>query len=556
MINYINVAVLLLILLIVYYFFSVWIAVLKKYYSNETSSVLFLLLLGLAGYVLFWAYYCSVMLGCLLSVVCMSGTLLLLLNLIQNKSGGRARLGEAGVMLLPVISYVLLLSVISFYPHFHPDTTLAANRWRALPVDNILPQIFANQLRSGAVQQPMIGDWLSSDRPPLQAGLYLMFMIKSSEFYQIYSMILQALVLLPFGLYLKHLGYRQLVPFAMILFGFSTLLPQYTLFVWPKLLSTIYLMILALFSITSYGEKSDKALWIFVAGVSAGLAMLSHGGAAFSLIAIGIVSVLRYHRKFFSHGIYALGVFLVLYLPWIYYQKVLYPPGDRLLKWHLAGITAPHGEISLRSAILQAYSALTFDTWAEGRAENLRVIFAGLTSFYQDVYGLLYHLPDALVSGRFRDLIINDSFFYTAYSLWFFSPLFLLGFFQILRGSEKKRAADKISLFAFVVVGYIIWILSMYVPGSTVIHQGSLFTWVLLFLLIVSIVWSISKGLFILLGICNILLFMLVYVPFIKMEEMQRFFGLEYIVLLLVAFFGYAASCFYANGHDDVISIQ
>ena len=30
---------------------------------------------------------------------------------------------------------------------------------------------------------------------------------------------------------------------------------------------------------------------------------------------------------------------LVLYAPWLAYQRLYDPPGDRLLKWHLAGVT-------------------------------------------------------------------------------------------------------------------------------------------------------------------------------------------------------------------------
>lgn len=34
--------------------------------------------------------------------------------------------------------------------------------------------LFGDMLARGRLDIPMVGDWLSSDRPPLQVGLYLM----------------------------------------------------------------------------------------------------------------------------------------------------------------------------------------------------------------------------------------------------------------------------------------------------------------------------------------------------------------------------------------------
>lgn len=42
--------------------------------------------------------------------------------------------------------------------------------WLHLPSDNVLPDLSAKQVLSGAPPRPFAGDWLSSDRPPLQAG--------------------------------------------------------------------------------------------------------------------------------------------------------------------------------------------------------------------------------------------------------------------------------------------------------------------------------------------------------------------------------------------------
>ncbi|WP_225852883.1 hypothetical protein, partial [Haemophilus parainfluenzae] len=44
----------------------------------------------------------------------------------------------------------------------------------SLPPDNILPYLFAERLYHGIDPRPLLGEWQSSDRPPLQAGLLLL----------------------------------------------------------------------------------------------------------------------------------------------------------------------------------------------------------------------------------------------------------------------------------------------------------------------------------------------------------------------------------------------
>ncbi len=50
----------------------------------------------------------------------------------------------------------------------------AARFVHQLPPDPVLPALLAEQLYSGERPPPFFGDWLSSDRPPLQSGLFLL----------------------------------------------------------------------------------------------------------------------------------------------------------------------------------------------------------------------------------------------------------------------------------------------------------------------------------------------------------------------------------------------
>jgi hypothetical protein len=65
--------------------------------------------------------------------------------------------------------------------------------------------------------------------------------------------------------------------------------------------------------------------------------MLSHGGSAFAFIGL-ISTFLLLKGRIKVRNLAALAAAsALLYLPWVLYQKYYDPPGDRLLKYHLAG---------------------------------------------------------------------------------------------------------------------------------------------------------------------------------------------------------------------------
>ena len=105
----------------------------------------------------------------------------------------------------------------------------------------------------------------------------------------------------------------------------------------------------------------------------------------------------------------------LLYLPWAWYQKRYDPPGDLLLKAHIAGIvdqTRSFGQL-LRSA----YGRLSFGEWVYNKLENIRVLFV------PDDFALLF-----VGNPRQRfDLFTAGNFYAT------FQALGLLNFGLLLR---------------------------------------------------------------------------------------------------------------------------
>lgn len=106
--------------------------------------------------------------------------------------------------LLPIIalaSLILWTGLFPFYWNGEPDGAPAIRWWPSLAIDAWLPMLFGDMINSGKLLVPMTGDWLSSDRPPLQTGLYLLvydlFPGSRELVYQGISSWAQALVLLP-----------------------------------------------------------------------------------------------------------------------------------------------------------------------------------------------------------------------------------------------------------------------------------------------------------------------------------------------------------------------
>lgn len=184
----------------------------------------------------------------------------------------------------------------------------------------------------------MIGDWLSSDRPPLQSGLYLLlfhsWLPHVSVIYQGLSTWAQALIVVPL---LVLTGNLRRLQQAAILFALapSPLVLLSGLFVWPKLFTATFC---AIFRIGLFGPGSiaRPARWS-MAGLAAALAMLSHGGALFALVGSTAAFLLLKRGQALPVLVRTGALAVAAYLLWVAYQRLIDPPGDRLLKRHFAG---------------------------------------------------------------------------------------------------------------------------------------------------------------------------------------------------------------------------
>ena len=111
-----------------------------------------------------------------------------------------------------------------------------------------------------------------------------------------------------------------------------------TFFVWPKLLSVGYLLLVfaLLFCRKPESDAERKASGILIGGLTA-LALLEPRLGLFALIGFTVVVLVFRAWPPLKTMIYGAAPLLAIFVPWVLYQNVIEPPGNRLLKWHLRG---------------------------------------------------------------------------------------------------------------------------------------------------------------------------------------------------------------------------
>ncbi|HVT71768.1 MAG TPA: hypothetical protein VHD61_01420 [Lacunisphaera sp.] len=385
--------------------------------------------------------------------------------------------------LLLCFSAGLLYSAILFlYGGIEHAPNVSAERFLYhLPPDPLLPYWQAERLAAGQSPEGFLGDWLSSDRPPLQLGfeLFIHPMAGSPLAYQVVGTILQTWVFL--GLWILLRRARMAAPctarvlFFVIFSGFFLLNGT---FVWPKLLPAAYLLVAAAFL---FHDPTPRG-WLM--GACAGLAMLGHGGSAFGAVGLAVVSLFRPPpRRWRTWGAAVLGGILVL-LPWTLYQRNCAPPGNRLLKWHLAGVVAVDHR-SFPEALRDAYGVLTVRQFLANKWGNFTRLFglddSGVVADLESAAAKMHSgqpadglalAGNALRSGCFLNLFQSPG------------PLLLgsIGLFGLLRrrgaAAERELAWLMLALLAGITV---VWCLLMFTARSSVNHQGSYFNNVCLF---------------------------------------------------------------------------
>jgi hypothetical protein len=433
--------------------------------------------IALLGYLAFWAYFASPAIGRVFSGAVFAATLLANLpraGRFDDRDREWIRIACAAALV-----GLLYIGIFHLFPVQRDFYELASDRFTAgLPGDNRLPFDFSDQLYHGQRPRELGAGWLSSDRPPLQEGWQLLgwpvtgwagFSDQTaSGTASVWFQLLWVFAL--YGLLRSMgLGPRRAIPWVMAasLNGFFLL---HTLYTWPKLCAAAF--VCAAYGMWVMGGCGSPLRGRLLGGLFAALAYLCHGGAAFSLMALLPWIVWRCFRREFAPWLLAGVVFGAAVAPWMAYQRIYAPPGNRLLKWHFAGDYGMDDK-PVGQAIADAYHGMTWRQILARKASNLEYQAQG------DWAGAMGG------SARSADARRTDEYFHMFRALGWWGlalPLLLLSlpgaaFRRRLDGSAREQWA----MGAWIAASVVAWCLLLFT--QTEIATGSLAVMVALFAL-------------------------------------------------------------------------
>ena len=471
--------------------------------------------LVLHGSIVFWAFYFLNGSGKYVAM-----TLVILevaaIAAVLSREGLSAMRPMVALAVPAVATLVFTLFILSFgFVRGGSDDPVAAASSRflpSLPIDNAIPLILSQAVDDDArpLPDPLYANWSSSDRPPLQSGIHLsttslLGRERAAIHYSVVSSLLQSFWVL--GLWAFFASARTARPLAAvttaaILFSGFTLLN--TFYVWPKLLSAAYLLIVAAVFLTpaSRAILAERGCAILV-GLSIAGAMLAHFAAAIPLLALALFLLVR--RQVPPRRFLALAVLVAAFViaPWIAYQHLVNPPGDKLLKLQVAGIANIETRRSLLRELADHYRQVGVRDGVANKLDNLAEPFRGAESMVNDSRRIVESEAHGESSSRPGDQAILDlranQFFrlVPTLGLLLIGPI-LLGLILLLRSpSLPGRDIDMQlawSLVLFLSLTIVLWSIILFGPRYTVLHQGSYLIPILAFVLCTAACWNVSPA--------------------------------------------------------------
>jgi hypothetical protein len=362
---------------------------------------------------------------------------------------------------------ITLFALLYYQPHTENILRLGATYWvHELPPDNEIPFLFAERLRAGGIDGPILGDWLSSDRPPLQTGVTLMAPMSAlhltRENYQAIATALQLTVLLGVWTLVRSFAAARIANWVTV----AALLTPITLvnatFVWPKLAAASFL--LSAIAVYFY-RRPETALNGLITGTLCALAVLTHGASAFMLIGMGTAAIALWRIPTLRFSAAALVALVLLYAPWSAYQSYVDPPGNRLTKWHLAGVMSIDTRGTVE-AIVDEYGKLTSQQIIDTKLDNARMVSLHYTSSVANTLAGLAQIPDFDTVSKTLLKVRTDQFFGVL------AATGLLGFIFWLIPLGWALPLTR-PLAAVLTFYFIAWWALLFTAGSAVTHVGS-----------------------------------------------------------------------------------
>jgi hypothetical protein len=438
---------------------------------------------GAVAMLSFWAYYADPVIGESFSYFTVFGAVALA---VWSLYDGRIEPRLLRQLSTPLALWALGSAFILFLGFLHGgmDNPLGTPMTRfsaQLPSDNSIPFFFSEWFfHHGHHGAPPIfpGEWLASDRPPLQVGYVLStqpFGWGSPELqYQVLGVILQQLWIVGLWALLAAARVGRLTrALALVTVLVSDIAIVNGFFVWPKMLPAAMLLAVAALVMTPLWTELRRSFWAAaLVGALLALAMLGHGSSIFGVIPLALIAALRGLPSWRWIGVAALAG-VVLLAPWSAYQKYGDPPGNRLIKLQIGGVDKIDDR-GATEAIVDSYREVGFGGALHDKAQNVVAMAGGKL--------MADHLTEAVGAVEDDDLNlfvedIRNVFFFNllpSLSLLLFVPLAMVAWRRRgpLRPAEWSFALTCFAVFA---IGAVAWGLLLFgnVLARTVIHQGS-----------------------------------------------------------------------------------
>jgi hypothetical protein len=440
-------------------------------------------LVAVCGYAAFWVYFAHALAGVIFTWATLAAAAFLALRRPADFAGApsESALETATVLKLMLAVGAFHLGVLHLFPSPHDFYTLAANRFReAMPADNMLPHGVGERLFASEPAKNSADEWRSSDRPPLQTGWQLLTW-PAGKLLELDRRSLSGTSAVWFqllwvaGLYgllrTFNLSRRRAAGWVAVcaLAGFFV---QNTTYTWPKLSAGAFACGAFAVLLLPAGAMTSRAKGWWAA-LFAALGWLSHGGVAFSYLPLLPWVAWRAFRGEWRPWLPGAALCLALMLPWMAYQKFYDPPGNMLLKLHLAGQDR-QDERGLTQTLRDNYSKLgAAEAWANK-----------VSNFHAQVFGRWSFLLD--VSAATKVDRRNQEFFHAGRGLTWW-PLLALLAVVVTRRRMFSPARDLGVLAGWLALTVVVWCLLLFGKYQAVIHHGSyalMMGWFVLFSLL------------------------------------------------------------------------
>jgi hypothetical protein len=334
---------------------------------------------GLIGHVAFFVYVAAPTLGLVCSIAACSG---LLAALLWRRRLDSAIGDDLPFRLALLFGLLYLACAYLFAPKNVPGLPNLLFFEVIRPGDNNAPMAFAHAVYKSIAGTSATAEWSLSDRPPLQAGFELFFtplrgLFGNDDTHQAVGALLQVSILAALWLLGAALRLRRHeILLAVVTIGGTGFVFYNSIYVWPKMLAATFVLVALIAVVRAFLDRRRLTVTeTSVVAAAAALAMLSHGSAAFSLLALSIMLAVMV-AKLFNLRTFALAAVATaaLYAPWIAYTTFVNPNTNRLLKMHLTDGDNLSAE-PLLPMLVRSYREITLDRWTFYRTENIKALF-------------------------------------------------------------------------------------------------------------------------------------------------------------------------------------